>query len=294
MANPPPDTPDESQPETQPDTQIQAQAQNQSSAQAGSLGKKKRKISALYRHIETLQGERPWGAVLDAGTGVNSIRWVASLESERWCAVTGSAGEASSATNALSDTKRPQDKILLGNWADPELLKGEIFDTVIADYLLGAVEGFAPYFQPYLFARLRPLVGKNLYLTGLEPYVPIERPQSEAAQIIWEIGRFRDACILLKGAMPYREFPAPWVVDHLKRTGFAVTSVKHFTISYKELFVNAQIKIATQGLETRIDSALARPLIAQGEALRDKALALIKKDGALRACRNYVIAAQPI
>lgn len=30
---------------------------------------------------------------------------------------------------------------------DENFLKGRVFDTVLADYLIGAIDGFAPYFQ---------------------------------------------------------------------------------------------------------------------------------------------------
>ena len=254
---------------------------------------KERKHSALYRCVERLHGERPWGVMLDAGTGVNSIRWVAGLATDRWTAVTGSAGEADRARNAIT-TQRPQDRIVLGNWADAQLLKGELYDTVLADYVLGAVEGFAPYFQSYLFTRLRPLTRSALYVTGLEPYVPAARPETRAGRVVWEIGRFRDACLLLAGDRPYREYPSPWVVDHVQRAGFAVRKVKHFTIRYKERFVNAQIDMCAPGLEALADRALARALGERGEALRAEALEVISAEGALRYCRNYVVAAEPV
>lgn len=253
-----------------------------------------RKHSALYRHIARLQGDRPWGALLDAGTGVNSLRWVSERATERWTAVTGSPIMAAKVRKDLGDAPRPQDRIVLGNWADPEFLKGEVYDTVLADYLLGAVEGFAPYYQPYLFARLRPMTRRTLYVTGLEPYTPTTRPDGKAARLIWEIGRFRDACVLLYGDMPYREYPAPWVADQLRRAGFAVRHLKHFGIGYKERFVNAQINMVLPGLKTMADRALAAALTARGEALRAEALDLIRQDGALRGCQNYVIAADPI
>lgn len=252
-----------------------------------------RKHSALFRYIERLQRGRPWGAMLDAGTGPNSIRWVSGLATERWTAVTCSSGEADRTRDAIIAAQRPQDRIVLGNWADAGLLKDEVYDTVLAGYLLGAIEGFSPYFQSYLFTRLRPVTRGALYVTGLEPYVPTVRPESRAGRLVWEIGRFRDACMLLAGNTPYREYPAPWVVDHLHHAGFAVRNVKHFAIGYKEQFVNAQIDMCAPGLETLTDRALAQALKDRGEALRADALDVISAEGALRGCRNYVVAAEP-
>ncbi|MBO6506434.1 MAG: hypothetical protein JJ850_07475 [Kordiimonadaceae bacterium] len=253
-----------------------------------------RKHSALYRYVERIQGDRPWGAVLDAGTGVNSLSWLTGLETDRWTAVTGSIREANWVRGAIKTAFRSQDKFLEGNWADPDLLQGEAFDTVLADYLLGAIDGFAPYFQQCLFQRLRPLTRGRLYVTGLEPYVPTLRPETKAGQLIWEIGRYRDACVLLSGQRPYREYPAQWVVDNLARSGFAVQSVKHFKISYKKRFVNAQIDLVLPGLEKHKDRTLVDALKAHGEALRAEALALVETEGALKHCRNYVIVAEPV
>ena len=96
------------------------------------------------------------------------------------------------------------------------------------------------------------------------------------------------------GGIPYREYPAGWVVDNLRMTGFEVLDVKHFDIRHKALFVNAQIDICTPMLEKLEDSDLAAALKARGEALRRKALEVIKSEGALNAGRNYVIAAKPV
>jgi len=103
--------------------------------------------SELLKHVETLHEGLPWGSFLDAGTGTHSIGWVSSLQTERWTAVTGAQGHAAQVRDAVEKTRRPQDRIVLGNWADPSLLAGERYDTVLADYLLGAIDGFAPFFQ---------------------------------------------------------------------------------------------------------------------------------------------------
>lgn len=252
-----------------------------------------KKHPAGFRYIEQLQGERPWGAVLDAGTGASSMRWIQSLTTQRWTAVTGSQVHAGRVRQMLKTPLRAKDRLIVGNWADPQFCKGEAYDTVLADYLLGALEGFSPYFQPYLFKRLYPLTRKTLYVKGLEPYVPSPKPHTKAGQVLWEIGRFRDACVLMAGGLPYREYPLAWVADHLQSAGFVVQNTKHFKIGYKEQFVNAQIDIATNGLKAMADRDLAHSLGRRGEALRTQALDLIKAEGALRSCQNYVIAATP-
>jgi hypothetical protein len=100
--------------------------------------------------------------------------------------------------------RRPYDCIVLGNRADPALLGGARYDTVLADYLIGAVEGFAPYFQHNLLLRLKPLVGRRLYIVGLEPYVN-GKADTPDGRLVREIGRFRDSCLLLTADSPYRE-----------------------------------------------------------------------------------------
>ena len=98
-----------------------------------------KKHPPLFRYIQKLHGSKPWGTVLDAGTGAQSLRWMADLETERWTAVSAAASHAAPLRKALGKGIRKQARILIGNWIDASLLKGEIFDTAIADSLLGAV-----------------------------------------------------------------------------------------------------------------------------------------------------------
>lgn len=100
-------------------------------------------ISSLFRYIEGVHGERPWGTVLDAGTGVKSLQWIQTLPTERWTAVTAARSLADKTRAALGSAMRPQDRLLVGNWVDDSLLAGETFDTILVDYLVGAIEGFA-------------------------------------------------------------------------------------------------------------------------------------------------------
>lgn len=249
--------------------------------------------SGLFRYIEELQGDTPWGKFLDAGTGRNSIGWVSSLATERWTAVTGAERHAIQVRDAVEQARRPQDRIVLGNWADPALLAGERYDTVLADYLLGAVEGFAPYFQHHLFVRLRPLIGRRLYFVGLDPYVN-QDANTPAGKLVREIGRFRDSCLLLTDDKPYREYPAQWVVDHLEASDFRVIAAKRFPIRYKERFVNSQIDMCAPRLAKLADRALAKALTARGEELRARALDHIAREGSLRHGHDYVLAAESL
>ena len=48
-----------------------------------------------------------------------------------------------------------EDRRFHGNWKQDDLLKGECFDIVVADCLLGSIDGFARYFEVELFGKLK-------------------------------------------------------------------------------------------------------------------------------------------
>jgi len=80
---------------------------------------------SLYERITTLHGHRPWGAVLDAGTGRSSMRWLLGLPTERWTAITGAESMAAKTRLEIGERMREVDRLVVGNWMDPELLAGE-------------------------------------------------------------------------------------------------------------------------------------------------------------------------
>ena len=98
----------------------------------------------LFGFIERLQGSTEWGRFLDAGTGRHSLQWVSGLKTRSWTAVTGDPLRAQSLTRKFSRVMRPADQVVAGNWQDAAFLHGERYDVVLADYLLGAIDGFAP------------------------------------------------------------------------------------------------------------------------------------------------------
>ncbi|MEM1145606.1 MAG: class I SAM-dependent methyltransferase [Pseudomonadota bacterium] len=248
------------------------------------------KTPKLFKAIETLHGDAPWGHVLDAGTGAHSLTWVQSLPTDRWTAVTAQRLFVEEARSALPSTPRKQDRIVFGNWANGELLVGETFDTIILDYLIGAVDAFAPYFQESLMSLLASRLTGSLYVIGLEPYVPLVE-QDEVGQFIGDLGRMRDACQLLARDRPYREFPSTWVQAQLLRAGLRVSGAKYFPIRYGRKFLENQLSICANRVDTFADPELARAMSNRIFAMREQGNALIDQHGSLRYGKNYVLRA---
>jgi hypothetical protein len=247
-------------------------------------------MSLIFDHIAGLNSTRSWGRVLDAGTGINSLRWLRSIQADELTAVTGADLMVRRIRDAIGPSPT-NEKIVTGNWADPQFLAGERFDTVVADYLIGAIDGFAPYFQDEMIGRLRRLTVGRLYLVGLEPYV-VEKPGTPAGDVVFSIGRLRDTFLLLSGQKPYREFPLAWVERQLAAAGFSVIATKRFPIRYRARFVNAQLDMCVNRLHLVPDD-LRAALAAHVETLRAQALALESRLDGLRCGFDYVIAAEP-
>jgi len=255
-------------------------------------------MASLYDRITALHGYRPWGAVLDAGTGRGSMRWLLGLNTQRWTAITGAEAMAAHTRREIGPRMREVDRLLVGNWMDPNLLAGECFDTVLADYLLGAIEGFAPYWQDQLFRRLRPLVKQRLYVIGLEPYVhlrPNALPEDNpSAPLAVEIGRLRDACLLLAGDSPYREYPLDWCVRHLEQAAFRVVDVEKVPIHYGDRFINSQLDMCGLALGKLKDRKLAVAMQQHVEDLRQRAHVMAQQEGGLHQGHDYLIVAEPV
>ena len=177
---------------------------------------------------------RKWGRFLDAGTGSHSLKWIQNLNTDSWTAITADEKMKQQILES-GVTIRPVDSILVGNWMSNEFCSQlGTYDTILADYLFGAVDGFSPYTQDiiidkyvihsnYLFIlifkyfsnnyisllivfinRLRMHLnpGGRLYIVGMNP-IP-DHSNNYAAEVVTEVRRARDACILLAGHRPYR------------------------------------------------------------------------------------------
>lgn len=248
-------------------------------------------MDQLFDYVTELQGKEPWGHVLDAGTGWGSASWLLSVPTASFTGVTGDANWARQLQTDFATKLRPFDRFLSGNWTDPALLEGERFDTVVADYLLGAMDRWAPYRQYHLFERLRPMVDRRLYVIGLEPYP--EPPQSEDEKLVLEIARLRDACHLLTGQRPHREYPLAWTLEELERCGFEVRETRVYPILYSRRFLEEELGLTRRTLERLRIPALARGLAEAERSVRARALEHVDRYGGLAAGSDYVIYARP-
>lgn len=219
-----------------------------------------KRIDALFAWFEHLHGP-DWGDVLDAGTGAHSLGWLAGLGPRSLTAVTVERWRLPELPGVA-----PGARIVEGQWTDPGLLAGETFDVVLLDYVIGAVDGHAPYFQYQLLERLRPHVRRRLYLVGLEP-------QPRDGSELDEVCRVRDAAILLAGHRTYREYPQEQVLRWLDAAGYTVLDAARFPNRLGPRFVNGQLDVAARKLPYLVDRALRDALGAHIEELRARALA---------------------
>lgn len=242
----------------------------------------------LFAYVRELQGERPWGRILDAGTGWSSLAWLCRLPRQQLTAVTASLERAEVLRKSFACCLKPQDEIVVGNWNDDSLLQGRVYDVVLADYLIGAADRFSPYFQGRLLDRLKPHLGHTLYLIGLEPYA--QATSSPDSQLVTRIAELRDATLLLAHDRPHREYPRWWLCEELQRRGYRVLQQRVFPIRYGRKFVEAELNVCRSQLH-RLPAPLARALASHEAELRQQALEHVARHGSLVWGEDYVIQA---
>jgi len=222
----------------------------------------------IFEYIMKLHGKPGWGTLLDAGTGSHSLSWVVGLNTTKWTAITGSQQRSNNMISEFKNKIRDQDEVIFGNWIDPNLLKGQTFDVVLADYLLGSIDGFAPYFQDKLFERLKPHTKKHLYFVGMEP-LP-DSADTVQGKLVIEIAKLRDACILLAGHRCYREYPLDWTLRQLTRSGFKIENVSNFETVQTAEFVEVQLNVAESKIEFIKDLEVATAMAGHIKRLRKR------------------------
>jgi hypothetical protein len=106
----------------------------------------------FFRILIKILGEQPltleqvyfWQLNFITFFGVTSLRWITSLKTDQWVAVTASPQMKKQVRSKMKKKMRTNDHILLGTWSSEQLhsevknvTNGKKFDVVIADYLVG-------------------------------------------------------------------------------------------------------------------------------------------------------------
>lgn len=174
----------------------------------------------------------------------------------------------------------------------------ETFDVVLADYLLGSIDGFTPYRQDVLIDRLLPHLKPDgtLVIIGLEPIPNAERPPYDVVPLC---ARLRDAVFLHAGQRPYREYPLSWVLRALARSHMEPVLVRRFPIIYAAKDLIKELNTARSRLptvESRSGKAFAAALrlhIDEVEA-RVRATLEAQPGGTLSYGEDYLCCARRI
>lgn len=268
------------------------------------------KLFGSIEDIHFQSGKQSFGSFLDAGTGSHSLRWMASLmidtaiSSEKnrynltmdhYTAITADEGMRSNVyKEALKLGIQEKGSILIGNWQhSKDLLKGKLYDTILADYLVGAMDGFSPYYQDLIFPRLSRHLkpGGRLYVVGLQP---IPHHTQGDANIFCKVTRLRDACILLAGHRCYREYPVDWIERHLEKAGLKVIHSSTFPIMYSHSAIVRQLNVARSKLPFFESKELADKMGKEIDRLEQESKEATDRsiNGRLKLGFDYVVTAE--
>jgi SAM-dependent methyltransferase len=257
------------------------------------------KDDALFGLIEEQQGnDQPFGNILDAGTGMHSLRWIATLGGEKgMTGFTAITADQTMQRNVRQEADALEvshlGNVVIGNWFGHAPLEfGEVFDTVLADYLIGAMDGFSPYQQdlmiPKLVKCLKP--GGKLYIVGLEP---LPDKAEGAANIVCKVRQVRDACILLAGHRCYREYPVEWIERQIRAIpDLELVSTTNFPILYKHRTIVSQINVGRSKFPYFPTPEMADEMKKVMDDLEKQSFEASEKQGTFRLGFYYVIVAQ--
>jgi SAM-dependent methyltransferase len=262
------------------------------------------KDDVLFGCIEQMQGGRPWGSLLDAGTGLHSLRWIATLDGVTdFVAVTADDKMRNNCQREM-DAINLEGRLVLGNWFSDnpaqdlmQILPQASFDVILADYLIGALDGFSPYRQDELIARLARLLKPQgrLYIVGLEP---IPDSVNGPANVMCKVRQVRDACILLAGHRCYREYPLEWVQRQVRdyTPQLKLIDSSSFPILYRHATILKQIDVARSKFPLFANSALRESMKQVCNQLEEESYKATQKaaNNKLQLGFDYVVVAEKV
>lgn len=255
------------------------------------------KDDALFGAIEKEMGEKPFGEVLDSGTGMHSLRWIATLGDKGMTKFTAITADKTMQKNVQNEADAlgvsELGEIIIGNWfGDVPLDLNNKYDTILADYLIGAMDGFSPYQQDLMLSKLSKYLkpGGRMFIVGLEP-IPDSAP--DEADIICNVRRVRDACILLAGHRCYREYPVEWIHRQIEATpSLRLLTTTTFPILYKHQTIVTQINVGRSKFQYFPTPELADEMKKVLDDLEKQSLDATQRVGRIKLGFDYLVTAE--
>ena len=87
---------------------------------------------------------------------MHSIKWIQRLQTTSWTAITADNNMSAQIMKdaEVSANIRSNDSLIVGNWMDESFCSRlGTYDTILADYLIGAVDGFSPFEQDTIIKK---------------------------------------------------------------------------------------------------------------------------------------------
>jgi hypothetical protein len=202
--------------------------------------------------------EKPWGRVLDAGTGPSSVAWLVK-------AATRLGISSITATTASKDLaaslKRKHSKAVASGLLNLAVVSrwGSVpgtgtnlglFDTVILDYVLGAVEGLEPHGHAAVLDAIssHAAEGAAVLIVGAEPYE--ERFSDPAgSSLVGSVMRVRDTCLKAAGVTPFRELPMAETLRLVRQAGLSAVASTAFPVLLSRRGLLHQLPVCQQRLD---------------------------------------------
>ena len=193
--------------------------------------------------------------------------------------------ELSPNASANGPRKQHPNILLVGNWFSDEngtrpltqhpVYTAQKFDTVLAEYLLGALEHFAAFTEQKLMDLLVSSVKDDglLLFCGRIPFAypgpeGYRSKYSKSRQLVLDAERVRDAAMLLSHQRAYREFPAWWVKEALQQRGLEIAHEEFYSTKVDLDYVTQQLKWATREARKVAAASLSAELLAHIKRLQ--------------------------
>jgi hypothetical protein len=189
-----------------------------------------KKQNTLFSSVEKYLS----GTVLDSGTGKASLKFLTKVQRKGNIGnITAVTASESMYRHVVASVEKDSDaNVVIGNWADEDFLKDQMFDTILMDYLVGSMDAFAPYTQELVFQRLarHVKVGGKMIVIGWEP-IP-DKADSPGDLLLLDVIRTQNTCILLGNGHTYREFPRHVIERYMKLSNIGIEKSMSFPIVY--------------------------------------------------------------